>query len=255
MRASTLSPGGGITVNNGTMSFLPLDQSPAVESDLGCPLTLNAGAQATVAANTLLKYIAAVPIQNNGTFTLGNGATLGFGTVGGQFINAGAFAAGASFVNSGGPGALFTNAPAYVVQVSSGILSLAGPSWSGTGAFSAGSNGVIQINLASGFTAAFHDGAVFSGPGTTILLGGSQNNNTTDGAVIVAGNLQLGGPGGGAGLVNLGTLTVASNAQFTWFGGFIAGNDSNIVGTIAVAEGGLMTMNGLSPLDLATARS
>ena len=261
-RASTLAVAGGITINSGTMSFDPLDQSPAVESDLGCPLLIGASGSVAINGNAFLKYTAPVTIQNNGNFALNGNATLSFGNAGGQFVNNNSLtASGNTSISGGSSTAFFTNTPAGSVSVNSGTLGITGPSFASSGQFlTRNSLCFIQINMSYGLTMAFHDGATIAGPGTTILLG---NNNSADGAVTVtgtlngSGTLQLGSAGGGATLTNLGTLTIGGGGSapgggtLDWLGGVIQGNNANVAGVILVNSlGGRMIINGLAPLGL-----
>jgi len=257
VRASILTAGGGITINNGTMSLDPLDQSPAVESDLGCPLLISASGSVAINGNAFLKYTAPVTIQNNGNFFLNGNATLSFGNVGGQFINNSFLtASGSTSISGGSSAALFTNTQAGNVTVNSGTLGITGPSFSSSGEFlTRNSLCSILINMSYGLTASFHNGATIQGTGTIVLLG---NNNSADGVVTVSGlgTLQLGSAGGGATLTNLGTLTIGGGelvpggGTLNWLGGVIQGNNPNVTGAIVVNALGGMTMNGLAPLAL-----
>jgi len=240
LQAATLAGAGTITAN-GSVSIDPLPGTPGVLTYLGCPLVVNG--QAVINPNATLTYTAQVAIQNNGTFTLANNATLDFGNnVAGQFINTSMFAASNSIVAGGNAAALFTNAPGGTVSALSGVLQIgAGPAVASSGAFNAGSNCVIKLTA----NAAFHDGATFTGPGTTLL---DSMANTADGTITTLGNLQLGDGFVSANLTELGTLNIAAGANFNWLGSTIQGNNSNIVGRILVS--GSMTLGGEIPLYL-----
>ncbi len=241
LEAATLS-GGALITANGSVSIDPLPNTPGVLTTLGCPLIINGSA--VINSGAALTYSAPVAIQNNGTFTLADNANLDFGNnIAGQFVNNATLLSHNAVMQGGAPGALFTNAPSGKVSVLSGTLQIlqAGPAVSNSGSFGATSNAILQI----GSAAAFHDGAMFTGAGVTLLYGLS---DTADGTVTVQGNLQLGGDPGAANLTELGTLVVQQGATLNWLGSAIQGNLSNIVGLISM--NGTMFINAGNPLYL-----
>ncbi len=216
LQVSTLAGGGGAVTVGGLMHVDPFPPS-FNQSFLACPLTNNG----TVIVNggAVLQYSAPVTLQNNGTFTMADQATLNFGlNNGGQLVNGKLFTAGNSLISGGNEKARFTTTAGGTVSAPAGrtlqITTSARVACSGT--FNADKNGRIDINAPT----AFHDGARLTGSGIILLRSA---NNLADGAVTVADTLQLGDDQGGAGWNEQGTLTIEFLGALSWYGGTIQG--------------------------------
>ncbi len=216
LQVSTLAGGGGAVTVGGLMRVDPFPPS-FNQSFLACPLTNNG--TVIVTGGAVLQYSAPVTLQNNGTFTMADQATLNFGPQnGGQLVNGKLFTAGNSVISGGNEKARFTTTAGGTVSVQAGkTLQITTSALVGcSGTFNTDANGTIDINA----TTAFHDGAQLTGPGIILLRSA---NNSADGAVTVAGNLQLGDDQGGAGWNEQGTLTLKSLGALSWYGGTIQG--------------------------------
>ncbi|MGD1085587.1 MAG: hypothetical protein ABSA47_12680 [Verrucomicrobiota bacterium] len=240
-QSANLAPSGGITIG-GTLTVDPMTPS-AGGTGLYCPLTVSGSGSVTVNSNAAILFGAGVALVNNGSFTLADGGALGSAVPSGAtFINNGQFTGGNAACNFGA--SVFTNAVTGTVTVNSGATLQFEGDVANSGNFQAGAGGAI--NVTSGMAA--HNGAKFTGTGTTFLLGGE---HTLEGTVTVPGNLQLGGASAGSPTLTLnGTLEIPSLGYFDWQGGALTGVGTNLTGTIQTDGYGLMAINGLNTLTL-----
>ena len=239
---AVLSAGGGITVG-GRLTVDPVPNIPSYRTTtLSCPLTMNG--LATVNSNGILQFGAAVSLINNGTFILDGGSQMVLlNGPGSSFVNKSAFFCLGGLATVSGSSSVFSNAPSGTVTAGNGATLQFQGMLAESGTFQPSANGLI-IDTA---TTAFHNGAVLAGQGTTLLATGG--NHTLDGTVTVSGNFQMGTNGIPVITLN-GTLEVLAGGNFELLGGGLVGVGTNVTGTIAIDDNGVMEINNLNGVTL-----
>ena len=241
---AVLSPGGGIDVE-GDFTVDPVPNIPAYNTTtLSCPMTIDGSG--TITSNAVLEFGAAVSLENDGVFDVLAGSQLillsGSGS---SFINNRLFRASDGLARVSGGLSVFTNTPhGTVLAANDATLQIQG-TLDDSGNFQTIGDGIIIVTAKT----ALHGDAAFFGTGTTSLLG----TTTLDGSPVVSGNLQLGTNGVPVMTLN-GTLNVDEGGVFTWYGGTLTGQDTNLTGEVFISQGGTMQINNLNGLTLRNTR-
>jgi hypothetical protein len=235
---STLSVGLGIDVE-GTFTVDPVPGIPTLNTTtVTTSLELK---DTSVTSTAVLEMSPGSAIVSRGTFTLQNNTQLNVQSSGAQFLNVGTFQVTNGLAVVETSSSVFNNNGGTVLAANGGVLQFFG-TLKTSGTFSTDTNSLITDSAATDF----QDGAVITGDGITTLEGG---NHTLEGTVTVSGEFQM-GTNTLPILTLTGTLSVVENGTFTWLGGSLNGQGTNVTGMILVGTDGIMVINNLGGLTL-----